>query len=515
MIDRFFAHSLGNDSKNSSWLLAIVLLAAVAVYANTLSMGFVWDDNQVILEPSPIRSLENIPYFFKNSVSAGHKFGNTTPYYRPVFSLSNAIDYFFWGVAPFGYHLTNILLHAAVSGLVFLIATRILTSGVAGLFAGLVYALHPVHVEAVAYVSARNELLCALFMAAAMHWYLRCRDRLTPVNVITTQAIFFAALLSKEMAVTMPLLIGFYEISAGGARFKKAFLRALPFAVSVVGYLLLRSIILEVTSWESPPLNLRLLTGIGLVASYLRLLVFPFGLKTLYDIPIKWELFEADVLAPLLLVLIPVLLAIFLFRRDRRLFFGISWIYIALIPASGLPGLIIPAFMSERYLYIPSIGFALICGRLAAIALQSGVNPSSDAQALLRKKLPHSIFLLAVIGLLLIYAGITVLHSRCWQDEPTFYRTMISDAPAHQLGYDLLGSYYGKRNANQEMAKYYMQSMQLAKKQQVALGDSYMKYRYYDKAEDAFSRLIDAGYGDESIKKRLAYVKKVKAAPLP
>lgn len=483
-------------------MLAIVVLAAVAIYANALVMGFVWDDIHEIVEPGPIRSLENIPWFFSNSVSAGHKFANATPYYRPLFSLSNAIDYALWEGTPFGYHLTNILLHAIVSGLVFMIVKRMIHLPVSALFGGLVYALHPVHAEAVVYVSARNELLCALFMTASFCLYLKWRDNMIPSRLMMLQVLFFPALLSKEMAVTMPLLIGCYEITVGEYRLKQAFLRAFPFVVTVVLYLFLRSMVLDVTSWDAPPMPVRTLTGITLMFSYLRLLIFPLSLKTLYDIPLQWELLQAEILLVLFVILTPVILAIYLYRRNKVLCFGISWIYLALIPASGLPTLIMPAYMAERYLYIPSIGFAFICGRLLELTSQ---KLSKQASTLHRVTSWHMPCLTVVMLMLVAYSVLTVVHKRNWKDEPTLYKAMIHDAPDHQIGYDLLGSWYGKRqNDNLEMAKYYMQSMILAKKHQLALGDSYMKYGYYEKAEGAYLQLLVAGYGDESIRKRLA-----------
>jgi hypothetical protein len=483
------------------WMLATVVAAAVAVYANTLGMGFVWDDVNQILKPSPLRSLENIAYFFGNSVTAGQQFGNQTPYYRPVFSLSIAVDYSLWGLNPFGYHLTNILLHAGCSALVLAIACELFAVPLAALSAGLLYALHPMHGEAVAYVSARNELLCGFFLTAAFLLYIRSRPRPTILSMSGVMLFFFAALLSKEMAVTLPLIIVFYEISAGESPFRKAVIRSLPFFAILGVYILLRSAMLNVTTWDSPPFPIRCYTGVGIVASYLGLLLFPFNPKTFYDIAIKWEFMQADVLIPLVIILMPILFGILMFKKDKIFFFSIAWIYIALIPASGAPALIIPAYLAERYLYIPSIGFALLCGRVITVALQwkTGQATKSFHPALAASSV-----------LLIAYSCTTFIHNYSWTDEPTYYRTMISDAPGHQLGYDLLGGYHGRRNENSEMAKNYMTSMSLARKEQIKLGDSYLKYGYYDRAEDAFIRMVKRGYGDSVINAKLAAIKEAK-----
>ena len=117
--------------------LLIIFLVCLSVYSNTFSKGFVWDDLYQIQENPRIRSLENIPSFFSSEVWTGVKGQHVTPYYRPLFTLSIAVDYFLWGEKPAGYHLTNILLYAAASILVYCMTLLIIRAGIPALLAGL------------------------------------------------------------------------------------------------------------------------------------------------------------------------------------------------------------------------------------------------------------------------------------------------------------------------------------------------------------------------------------------
>src|SRR5580765_6642394 len=220
----------------------LAALAGFAVFAPTLGYEFVWDDRATVVHNRAIRSLANAPSFF-----TGHAFSGASEdlrdirvieYYRPVWVLSLAVNHAVWGVRPLGYHLSNVLLHALASGLTAWLVFELTGGAAAAALAGLLFAVHPVHAEAVAWVSARNELLLCVFVLLAFLSYLRMRQGTARGATgagaapgpawragAACVAFFAIALLSKETAVLFPALVALHEWTAAsgpGARLRAA-----------------------------------------------------------------------------------------------------------------------------------------------------------------------------------------------------------------------------------------------------------------------------------------------------
>jgi len=444
---------------------AALLAAAVgfAVFAPTLGHQFVWDDRATVLHNREIRSLANAPAFF-----SGHAFSGAADelrdiqvieYYRPVWVLSLALNHAMWGDRPFGYHLINVLLHALAAGLTAWLVFELAGSALAAALAGVLFAVHPVHAEAVAWVSARNELLLCVFILLAFIAYLRLRRGAGTAAGVACFGFFALALLSKESAVLFPAIVLLYEwtvrgsgtirrpgaakgagrMPGGGARAPGGGTRtpdagarapgappspwpryapALALAVLAAAFLVLRARIVSPLPVHDP-LAVRLATAPGLVLANLRLLLVPIGLRVLHDwAPVTtWAaaLLPAAILSGLL-ALLPLA-----FRRDPQLGFGLGWILIALLPVSGLPALLQPTPLAERYLYLPSVGWAIAAGSLIARARKPAL---ARAAALL---------------LAASFAAAAVMQSRPWRDELTLATRMCRDAPRSALAHSSLG----------------------------------------------------------------------------
>lgn len=461
--------------------LIIVFLAAVIVFSNTLAMDFVFDDIPLIKGPSPLKSLANIPGMFTTGVSSGTNFSGAPPYYRPLFNVSLAIDYFFWQENPFGYHLTNVLLHGLVSILVYLLACSILQSRLSGLFAGLIFSIHPTHSEAVAYVAARNELLCALFMTSAFLAYLWYRRAGRGLFLVLSLSLFFLSLLSKEMSVALPVLLFLYELGVRKSSVKRSIVATIPFFAVISLYLLIRVAVLPSITWDSPPLPVRVNTAIVIVVTYLKLLFVPVDLKVFYDIPIRWEFLQPAVIVSLAFLVLFAGLTLYSRRISGPLFLSLGWMLISFLPVSGLPLFILPALMAERYLYIPSIGFALCTGVLFGMLL----NRPSAGEEEARVRMPgfHRLGMMCGCVLLVLLAALAFSNNFNWRDQPTLYGRMIADAPGHPLGYYNLGNYYGNRKQYGEMAGMYQKSLALVSERQYEMAANYIRRGSLDRAE--------------------------------
>ena len=407
--------------------IILIALLSIAIYANTLSMDFVWDDLTQIKENLKIRSLRNVPSMFTSDVWSG--VGQESPYYRPIFTLSLALDYFIWGLNPSGYHITNIFLHALASALFYILALRILNKELAAVFGALIFAVHPVHAEAIAWISGRNEPLAALFMFASLYSYILYRDKTKFSYLALSVFLFSIALLSKELAVTLPFIILLYEICFREGTLKQKIKLPLFYTAVIMLYLVLRTLSLKHALWSaSDPLLWRIYTAPVLLMEYLRLLVFPFDLKVFYDIPFRQSLFELGTIAPFIMVVIVISATIAMLRYDKRLSFGLLWIFIALIPALNIIAQIRPALMADRYLYIPSAGFSLALG----IIFLRIHNWKSNKEY---RKTTMACGLIIIAGLSII----TFQRNYVWGNQHSFLTTMVNNAPNYFGGHNELG----------------------------------------------------------------------------
>ncbi len=206
----------------------------MAVYGNSLKNSFVWDDELLVTGNPSIRSLSNIPGFFRTDL-APEIGGN---FFRPLQAISYTIDYACWGLNPFGYHLTSILIHIANSILVFLLISDLIKRGgskhslkpapgmdpdivaadyrmvtrIVPFLTALLFLVHPVQTESVAYIAGRADLLAAFFMLLAVLLSLESKK----IFRLCLSLIFFLiALSAKEAAIILPLLIVIYHFTRG------------------------------------------------------------------------------------------------------------------------------------------------------------------------------------------------------------------------------------------------------------------------------------------------------------
>lgn len=478
--------------------IIIIALVSIAVYSNTLFIDFAYDDLTQILENNHIKSLENIPSMFISDVWAGKKDG-FSPYYRPVFTLSLAIDYFIWGESPSGYHLTNILLHAMVSVMFYILALKILNSEIAAITAGLVFAVHPVHAEAIAWASGRNEPLSALFMFASLYLYILYKERNKTQYIALSLFLFFTALLSKEMAITLPVIIFLYELCFRKGTIKQKIQLPVWYGLIAVFYLIIRMTILSHTSWVEAPLLWRLYTLPGVFLEYLLALIFPFNLKVFYDIPFQETFFSSAVIVPFLISFAIILVIVVSLRYDKKLFFSLLWIFAALTPVLNIIAQVTPALMADRYLYIPSGGFSLAAGIVFAkvSGLSGRIHDISDNQTALtaHNKSPKIKMAagLLIIGILFI---LTFQRNYLFKDQFSFITRMVNDAPEYFGGHYDLGLIYinqGRFDEAEKELEYALKLQPLFGKASINLGSIYFRQKRFDEAEREFQKVLQIG----------------------
>ena len=199
-----------NNTKKNIIIITLIIILTALSYINTLNNSFVYDDNTYVVENRQIRSVSNIPKAFISSYPPDSKGQGL---YRPLVTVSYIIDYALWGLNPKGFHLANIIFHILTSIIVYLLALEIIKTQWPSAVVGIVFALHPVHTEAVTWVVGRAEVMAGLFYFLAFLFYIKAVNLPFFKNrqFIFSNIFYFLALLSKEIAITLPILLFVYD----------------------------------------------------------------------------------------------------------------------------------------------------------------------------------------------------------------------------------------------------------------------------------------------------------------
>ena len=192
-------------------IIVLVFLLGIGLYANTFGNSFVWDDELLVIRNGYIKDWSHFPEIFK--INLFHSISRKGNYYRPLQSLSLLFDYSLWGLRPFGYHLTNVLLHIANAVIIYFLIGMISRSRRISLLTALLFLVHPIHTQAVTYISGRADPLAAFFFLLAFYLYVKsvALNKLAPY--LGSLLFFLLALLSKEAALIFPLTLLLYEFS--------------------------------------------------------------------------------------------------------------------------------------------------------------------------------------------------------------------------------------------------------------------------------------------------------------
>ena len=409
------------DARFNRFAAGGLVLLIFAIFANSFGNAFTnWDDNLLIVDNPAIRSIS--PSIFAPVP------GET---YQPVRVLSYAIDYALWGLNPVGYHLVNTALHAIAAVLLFFVIRSILDGGrtsqsnrVTALGVAICFAIHPINVEAVVWLSSRKYGLLAAFGFATLLLHLQDRRGLAAICLAM-------ALLSSPFAVAIPALILLIEwLRRRLSDWRRLWLLAIPMAVimPIIAWCLLGGTDNKAVKSHDGGLFRTGLEMFQAIADYAINLALPLFLNALYLAPGPQEdLFGYKLLAGILIVAGAVAWAVCELRRGRRLAaFCVLWTLIAWLPVANV--IRISTNVADRYMYLAGIGVFL-----GALLLLERVG---------RSALP--IFLVAVLA----WAGLTLQRNRVWKDSITLWNDCIAKEPNNVNARNSLGLAY--RDAGQE-----------------------------------------------------------------
>lgn len=437
-------------------------LAAAAVtalvFAPALSNGFVnWDDQVNFLNNPAYRGLRwtNLRWMF-TTVLMGH--------YIPVTWLTLGLDYVVWGMEPFGYHLTNVVLHAANAALVAVLARRLLAraTGASGtalrvgaLAAALVFAIHPLRAESVAWLTERRDVLSGFFFLLTILLYLTATERVGAPRcrlLAASVVCYLLAMGSKSIVMSLPLVLVVLDVYPlrrlpGDPRTwlrpaqRRLWLEKLPYlAIAVTGAVVAYHAV-AVNAFLTPIERYPWSARIGMVAFslwfYVSKTVLPLGLSPLYELPATVDPLRGRFLLSLI-GSAAITVAVLVLRR--RWPAGLAtWVYygIVIAPVSGL----VHAghqLANDRYSYLSCLGFAVLAGGGVSVVVRWAAAGRLG---------PHVVRLAAAGGAVAL-AGLgtlTWVQVRAWRDSDTLWRTAIEADPScsicqANLGVTLMGA---------------------------------------------------------------------------
>ncbi len=422
----------------------ITALITFAVYLPALRNGFVtWDDNEYVYNNLKIGNLD----------ADFVRWAFTTPQvgmYSPLTLLSLGLDFFLWDLKPSGYHLTNVVLHVLNTFLVVLCIARILqvasqagylrplsprrmliTAGVTGLLFG----IHPIHVESVAWISERKDVLYTFFFLLSVLSYLRYAaiEKKAVLFYFLALLTFALSLLSKPMAVTLPAVLIVLDVyplnrlsfSAGLAKVKRVILEKLPFLClsiifSLVAVRAQQAVNAMMVSAEFGALE-RLLTAARAMVFYLQKFFLPVHLSPFYPLFLPITFTAKDIAA--LLVLFGITLFCARAWRKSRVWM-IAWLYylVSVLPVSGILQVGSQA-AADRYAYMPLIGPMAMVGAGVAYAVEKALERPERGK--LRAKLLIAVMAILCIALIVIAEG----QIRVWKDGLTLWGRVFEIYP--------------------------------------------------------------------------------------
>ncbi|MDB4349809.1 tetratricopeptide repeat protein [Omnitrophica bacterium] len=471
----------------------VIIILGLAVYANSSNGKFVWDDTHLIKENIYIRNWSNISDIFTKH-TRGVAQGKSC-FYRPLQILTFMVDYSLWRFNVRGYHLTNLILHILTALAVFWLINVLYKDAILSLFTGLLFVAHPIHTEAISYISGRADPLASVFLLLSLIFYIKHAHSNSVGAYIFMSLSYLLALLSRENSLILPLLLLLYH-SAFRVKVKaKGFLSIL--SITFI-YILFRFTVLRqlLTHVDCPNTLFQRLPGFFVaVTNYIRLLLVPINLHMEYGN----KLFSLTYPAAIAGILILSFLLFYAFSSKRRdsnnlFFFSISWFFIALLPASNLYP--INAYMAEHWLYLPSIGFFLILARglLSFLPRVIPVRVIPAKAGIHTQDRNNSIAISMLVVLLIFYSYLTIRQNSYWSEPVALYERTLKYAPESSSSYNNLGIIYGDKKDFEKAIELFKKAIEADPDNTGAYNNLGKVYRSRDRNEEAielYKKAID------------------------
>jgi protein O-mannosyl-transferase len=434
---------LGLRANSDRLLILSLVLFACVPYLNMLFNGFVYDDDTQVLSNPYVRNFHHLRSIFTGTVwsfTGVNGYGN---YYRPLMTFGYVLCHAVFGFRAYAFHLVNLGFNLGVVCLLFVVTRRMFRNRLLAFLAAGLFALHPIHTEAVDWIGAVTDLELAFFFLLTFWFFLRLEDSdgSPPGILYLGMTVSYAlALLSKEPAATLPFLATFFEHTCREDRSITSWVlklrRYAALWLVLIAYIFFRITLLGAFV-PSPqrahmPYNEVFFSAVALVGQYVEKMVWPVHLSLIYVFPEDMANLLPAFLVGMAAIFACVLLVVYFWRRDRKVCFGLVWFFVILAPVLNVRWMPLNVF-SERYLYLPSAGLCWVAAWLGVRAWEQG----RQFGRFWRQALLGATCVLAVLC-----AARIITRNPDWKNNFTLYTKTLAAAPDSAIIRNNLGIYY-------------------------------------------------------------------------
>ncbi len=447
----------GAPDSPRKWIIGLVLTVTFLAFANTITNGFAYDDQSFILQNEVVQSsslgeaISKVPvvltkelWFYRvlQDKDPNKDTGPTTPYYRPMFVFFQMGCWLLFGASPAGWHLANIVVHLLVVCFVFLILERITGNQYLSGIASLLFAVHPLRSESVAWICGISDPYLGLFLLPASYLYIRYRDEGSRKHLGGSLAFFLLATFAKEPAVALSMFIVAYELFV--INLDRGLMKRIKPAVVYSGMFLAISalyfgmrlyalgFLFNNSNFKSYSTAQTLSTIPLVIWKYIGLLLFPVNLSLFHETILVEGPLDVRFILPTL-GLVALVAALWPLRKSIPARFAVLWFAINLVPVLNLSAFTQEFLVQERYAYIPSIGFSLL------IAMALVRIPVERWFTLGNRPMARALVVaLVVLGL----TGKTLAQNTVWKDDMTLWTYGAETAPEQPMSHYILGHKY-------------------------------------------------------------------------
>ncbi len=448
---------------NKKIIIAILITVNCLAYGNSLFNHFVWDDNYLIAGNSYIKSFKYTKQILTQDVTVTTGYRRPCGYYRPVSMLSFMLDYKIWKLNPFGYHLTNVIIHIANTIVLFFLLSLIFKDTLASFLSSLFFALHPIHTEAVTAIFNRMDLLATFFVLSSFILFIKSDSLKKKSDFLGSFIFLILGLFSKEMAVIAILIFIAYDwyflsdfnIRNLLTRFNCYFYFLLATLFYFVmrlsaegpditfGFLKEKDLFFNILPASNTPL--KVLTIIETIVRYIKLLVFPVNLSVDYVIMPAKSMMDIEALVSVGTILLLFLLVFYLCRKYKPVSFLIVLFFLTILPISNI--FPIGNIFAERFMYFPSISFSATLGLLFSRAFSSS--------RLLFFRMSRQFLTILLILVLFFYLQSTIIRNYDWRTDISLWKKATQTSPASvRPHYNLAWEYYKRGRLNESIDEF-------------------------------------------------------------
>ncbi len=443
-----------SELNKTQYIITFFAIVAITfgIYSNSIDNEFIdyWDDNTYVTGNALVKKLDfdNVKRIFSSVFWFE---------YYPVYTLSHSVDYYFWGLNPVGYHISNIFLHSLNAFFVFLIIAAISRKRLTAFIAVLLFVAHPSNVESVAYIAQRKNELAFFFMLTSFYLFIRReKGKHTLALYIASSLLFFLSILSKSTAIAFPLLLLIYDFCFTKKRLSEKLLDKIPyFIISCIGASITLLVFKDLHHYQNydVPLYFRILTMLKAFSIYIGKLLVPINLNNFYFYNVSISAADWRVIVAAIVISITLYCAYKSYKKNPTLSFCIMWFFVCLLPVSNIvKG---PFWLAERFMYLPLFAYSLFVATLFTKAVEKCGALSSN------NKLRRNIAIGIVASMACFYMYGTVARNAVWQDSVTLWEDCATKNPQSSLSHAYLGGSYFKRGLKEKSRDECVKALQI------------------------------------------------------